>query len=178
MGIKAGGVVDTMFCPPPEDACFSGSPTIVMEKYGELVSINAMDLPQKELKRLFEDGVVVGDAYFTRCGQPIRFGEYIKLGFAGGPCDMPLPWTLVSARNCFTTVSYRNMVVVTVRAASGNERSYENASHYSPKGAYDAEYFQWWLKALDHFDPLYANVMHCLQGKARTVTEIILQEGS
>ncbi len=66
-------------------------------------------------------------------GQEIKIGDQIKLNFAGGPHDMPAPWTLVKAEDKFTTVSYTHEPSITVRAADGTERTYDNANQYSPR---------------------------------------------
>lgn len=65
-------------------------------------------------------------------GNTIKKGEKIKFHFAGAPHDMPSPWTLIKAENEFSTVNYRYNPSVTVRAANGVERTYDNAHYYSP----------------------------------------------
>lgn len=70
-------------------------------------------------------------------GNIINPGDPIALHFAGGPHDMPQPWTLVKAEDVFTTVSWSMKPQVTVRAADGTERIYSNAEVYSPmKGSH------------------------------------------
>jgi len=66
-------------------------------------------------------------------GNTIKPGEQIKLGFAGGPADMPSPWTLVKAENYFSTVNYKLNPRITVRAANGVERTYNTANVYNPR---------------------------------------------
>lgn len=63
---------------------------------------------------------------------PIEPGDRIHLHFAGGPSDMPEPWLLIKAEDKFTTVSWSFQPSITVRAANGVERTFDNATVYSP----------------------------------------------
>ena len=66
-------------------------------------------------------------------GNTINPGDGIKLSFAGGPSDMPTPWTLVRAENYPSSVNYKLNPRVIVRAANGKERTYDTANVYSPR---------------------------------------------
>jgi len=93
-----------------------------------------------------EKGYVVEDTYFTGIGEPIKIGEEIDMNFAGGPADMPAPWTLEKADNYFSTVGYSNEVRITVKAANGKEMTFDTASVYSPFGKEHDKYFDRFLK--------------------------------
>ena len=77
--------------------------------------------------RATEDGGLIDTQ-----GNKLMPGDPIKLHFAGGPADMPEPWSLVKARNYFSTVNWQLNPEVTVRAANGIECTFRNANYYSP----------------------------------------------
>jgi len=74
----------------------------------------------------------------------IKPGDEIEMTFAGAPNDFPRPWTLVSARDEYSTVSYSNTPTVVVRAANGKEMTLKNAQVYSPHKPEKS--FGYWVK--------------------------------
>jgi hypothetical protein len=63
----------------------------------------------------------------------IKNGDSVKLHFAGGPNEMPLPWIVVDMRERFSTVNYKYNPVITVKASNGNIMTFERAEWYSPE---------------------------------------------
>jgi hypothetical protein len=77
--------------------------------------------------------IVVGETYYNNHGEPIRFGEFIKLHFAGGPADAPEPWKLVKAANGTSSVNPKaNWVALTIEDANGARHVFKPANIYSP----------------------------------------------
>ncbi|MHA1169251.1 MAG: hypothetical protein ACTSRU_15600, partial [Candidatus Hodarchaeales archaeon] len=78
------------------------------------------------------NGYVENGVYFTIGGESIKIGDYIEISFMGSPDEMPKPWTLVGAKNVFSTVSYNNSVTIIVKASNGKKMTFNDAHQYSP----------------------------------------------
>lgn len=82
---------------------------------------------------------VKDNVYYNNYGIPIHFGDTIKLHFAGCPHDMAEPYTLVSAKEFFTTVNYNHEVKLTIRSANGIDREFSFARYYNPEPYKESE---------------------------------------
>lgn len=79
------------------------------------------------------ENIVKDNIYYNNYGEPIPFGSKIKMSFVGEPVDMTKPFTLVSAENIFSTVSYKNEVEIKVSGANGVTHTFSFARWYNPK---------------------------------------------
>ena len=69
----------------------------------------------------------------------ITVGASVRLIFAGGPHDMPLPWIVTKAEYKYSSVNGKENPSLTVRASNGVERTFDRAEWYSPRLASDFE---------------------------------------
>lgn len=76
---------------------------------------------------------VKDNVYYNNYGISIHFGDKIKLHFAGCPSDMIEPFTLVSAKEFFTTVNYKHEIELLIRSFNGIERTFSFARYYNPE---------------------------------------------
>jgi hypothetical protein len=70
-------------------------------------------------------------SYFVERG--IQIGSTVHLHFAGGPSDMPKPWTVTRLGEKYSSVSGRCHPWIQVRASNGVYRVFEHAEFYSPR---------------------------------------------
>src|SRR5688500_10314382 len=61
--------------------------------------------------------VVIDNVYYINEGSAIPFGSPIWVGYAGSPVHLRWPYTLISARNWFSTVGYCNEVEITFKGS-------------------------------------------------------------
>ena len=91
-------------------------------------------LIQQSIEKETHNGYVKGKIYYPLSGEKIKFGNYIFLSFMGSPPNMELPLKLVSAKNYYTTVGYKNNVELVVKDANDVKYTFRDAHYYSPHG--------------------------------------------